>query len=384
MANLTQMKRSLFTIILMLPLLVAAQSKNCFYKHMEGTVDGTVSLVVDLIRIDNAISGSYYYHYNDPDDTTHRHYGKVMPLSGSIDAKNKITFTEFKLDARGAVYSGQMLEDGKINGIWQNNDSTKVLPFELLEVYPLGTMPFTVTYLKESQLVKPGLPQSSAATIELILLLPTGSEADPVKDSITQVIKEAFFSSVDSLMTIEELFQREKTIYFKNYCNTNEDLIGTEASLNWQKINSVIIYFNEKNILSFEILTYGYTGGAHGFPISEFHNISLKDGSRIKLDDIFREQYQYDLKDYINEQARSDYGLARGASLTEAGFFKPELPITDNFYLTRDGIGFFYNRYEVAPYAMGSPGIFIPFRKCKRILDIDGVIATEILNKILY
>jgi hypothetical protein len=185
-------------------------------------------------------------------------------------------------------------------------------------------------------------------------------------------------------MTIEQLFQREKNIYFENYRKTNEDLIGTEASLNWQKLNSVIIYFNEKNILSFEVLTYGYTGGAHGFPISEFHNISLKDGSPITLDDIFRDMYEYDLIGYINEQARSDYDLPPGASLVDAGFFKAELPLTDNFYLTRDGIGFFYNRYEVAPYAMGSPSVFVPFRKCRRILDIDGVIATEILNKILY
>ena len=123
-------------------MLMAGQNKNYFYKHMEGNVDGTIKLVVDLIWIDKNITGSYYYYFIEPgEDSTQKHYGKVMPLSGNLDEKNTISFTEFKLDSKGAVYTGKFMDGGKIEGIWQNNESTKELPFELLEVYPWEPCP---------------------------------------------------------------------------------------------------------------------------------------------------------------------------------------------------------------------------------------------------
>jgi hypothetical protein len=183
-----------------------------------------------------------------------------------------------------------------------------------------------------------------------------------------------FFTKTDSVMTVEKMLENEAELYFTNYKTSNDGLTGTEAVLNWEKISRVIVHYNRDFILSLEIFDYGYTGGAHGFPLSSFMVISLADGSTIRLEDLFIEGYQDFLSNAITEQVRMDNGLAAGTSLKDAGFFADSLFVTQNFYLTKDGIGFIYNRYEVAPYAMGSPEVFIPFLKLESIMRKESIV----------
>ena len=66
--------------------------------------------------------------------------------------------------------------------------------------------------------------------------------------------------------------------------------------------------------------------------------------------------------------------LPTSQSLKDAGFFTDPVKPTDNFYITGEGIGFFYNQYDIAPYASGSIDVFIPFRELKDVLVAGGVI----------
>ena len=52
-----------------------------------------------------------------------------------------------------------------------------------------------------------------------------------------------------------------------------------------------------------------------------------------------------------------------------------ELEPTDNFYLTENGISFFYNVYDIAPYAVGAIEISLPYEMLSHLLSDDfGVI----------
>jgi hypothetical protein len=66
--------------------------------------------------------------------------------------------------------------------------------------------------------------------------------------------------------------------------------------------------------------------------------------------------------------------LPTSQSLADAGFFSDTIKPADNFYITRDGIGFYYNQYDIAPYASGAFDIFIPFSELNDVLIKGGII----------
>jgi hypothetical protein len=368
------MKYLIALISLILASNLFAQKNSNFYKHMEGQISSNIYLVADLIRIDGKLDGTYYYYYDLADNSlrsNEKYYGKTMPINGSIDQDNNLEFKEFHLNGQGAMYQGKLISDDRIEGTWRNSDGSKKLPFELTEKYHLGSMPFNVYYLKETAGLFDEMDEPNAK-LELTLLLPGHCSDGAIADSVRNHIIDNFFNKPSDSLTALQQMENEKELYFKHYRRSNEELYEGGMASFWEKKKSIKIHYNEADILSLEFFDYGYTGGAHGLPVSRFEVIDLNTGSQYTLDDLFRPDYRNDLRDIINSELRKMYMLDRNASLKEAGFFEHSVEPTNNFYINKDGIGFYYNRYEIAPFALGSTDVFIPFNKLQVILSANS------------
>lgn len=346
-----------------------------FYKHMEGTIADGIHIKADLVRISDKLDGYYYYYFLDTLRQVDfgMHYGKSLPVSGSIDGNNNMEFKEFGGNTEGSSFRG-ILNDGLITGEWVSAGTGKALPFELKETYPEGTIAFFVHHLEEEgKLLETST--SPAARIDLTLLLPKPyANAAPV-DSVNAVIYREFFGMDSTTGDPATLLEKSKDMFFSNYRKANADLYQEGASsFNWLKLKSVRIQYNENQILSLEFYDHGYTGGAHGLSISKFIIIDLNDGHRLSLDEIFRPDYRNDLRDILNAQVRKQYDIANNTDLRDAGFWVESFDPSENFYLNKDGLGFYYNQYEVAPFAMGPVDIFIPYNKLKRIMNTSGMV----------
>ena len=55
------------------------------------------------------------------------------------------------------------------------------------------------------------------------------------------------------------------------------------------------------------------------------------------------------------------------------GSLGPIMPI-DNFYLSSEGITFYYNIYDIAPFAMGPTEVMVPYSQLKPWLSTLKVI----------
>ncbi len=362
--------------IMLLSLATFSQPGN-FYKHMEGHIDNKLFLVVDLVSINNQVSGTYYYYYYEEEgDSAAMYYGKTIPIKGSLSDGNHIEFREFHMDSNGAVYQGQFVDEHRITGSWKNAEGSRVLPFELTETYDGGTMAFEVYHLLDSvPLVAAYDPP--VATLDMTLLLPLPFEFTEVSDSVSNLVTRNFFRKGIMEGTPMEMLDLEKKQYFNNYLKTNSDIYEKgAASFNWQKVKSINIHYNQKYLLSVECFDYGYTGGAHGMPVSKFCVIDLTSGTRITLENIFRAEFENDLADIVNAALREKYELEPGTSLKEADFFVHDVIPCQNFFVNKDGLEFYYNRYEVAPFSMGSINVFIPFAKLKFLMKKDGPLST--------
>jgi hypothetical protein len=278
------------------------------------------------------------------------------------------TFSEFNTEFKGASFQGAC-SGGVLKGTWTSADGKKQLPFEAAESYTDGTMAFGVIYMKEKAPLLEKSKSSPMSDLELSLLIPADFEVPGVVDSVKSYIFQNFFGNAGSSLDPARQCAILRDTYFNNYRASNIDIYmeGME-SFNWSKIKETRILHNEHYILSLEYHDYGYTGGAHGLSVSRFQVVDLRSGRLLSLDEIFRPDYRNDLRDIINSEARKAYGLDSRQGLTEAGFFSDFIDPSENFYMTKDGIGFFYNQYEVAPYAMGPVSIFVSYSSLKRIL----------------
>lgn len=123
------------------------------------------------------------------------------------------------------------------------------------------------------------------------------------------------------------------------------------------------VTYNERCHLSTYIDQYQYTGGAHGLTMRTSENWSLQTGRRIRLQDLFGpgEDYTKLIQTQIILQAEKNYQENPGIYFDNyreliVQYFNP-----NSFYFTPNGVTFYYQQYEVGPYASGIIEFTIPY-----------------------
>ncbi len=351
------------------PLLSVSQTgqEKKAYCRFEGNIGSNINITANIVRLFEKLSGNYQYRFLNED--AEMYYGKTIEIEGNITEDDSARLREF--GQKDYTFKG-IIKDASYKGTWYG-PAGKTLPFEMKEYYPNGSMQFDVYYLNsEEDLVKSD-PKSPTANIELTLLYPNEEYFKPfVADSVKNIIVKSFFGSgmqpdnPDSLMVH---FEKE---YFENYISQNKDWYGKGASFDWEKIKSMSVIYNSGYMLCLEFLTYGYTGGAHGMTNISFNIINLDDGQLLTFSNVFKEEAADSLSALLTQQLRKNYRIPDGVSLTDAGFFVDKVKPNHNIYIDGNGIGFLYNRYEIAPYSQGATHIVLDWSQIRGLLNNDS------------
>lgn len=154
----------------------------------------------------------------------------------------------------------------------------------------------------------------------------------------------------------------------------NESSVGAWYSY-YKGIESHVQLY-EKNLLVYRINYNEYTGGAHGIYMTTYLNFDLGLMRPLRLDDIFVGDYQEPLTDLIWNQLMADNGAKTRTELEDMGYGSTgEIAATENFYLNKDGVTFYYNVYDITPYAMGPVVVSLPFQMLEHMLGSNPVIG---------
>lgn len=139
------------------------------------------------------------------------------------------------------------------------------------------------------------------------------------------------------------------------------------------------IYETDRTV-TFTASSYSYMGGAHGMGTNIGKTFRKSDGRRFCVEmmcnvntDEFRNMIKERLRTYFKENGENvttDDELAE-MLITESGLDFLPLPQYDP-YLTKDGVKFVYQQYEIAPYAAGLPSFTIPYDKVWPYLTQEG------------
>lgn len=158
------------------------------------------------------------------------------------------------------------------------------------------------------------------------------------------------------------------------YKSLQQDFPG--YTLPWHLSRAVVIVYNTPKVLSIFFEESVFTGGAHPNTTRFYYSFDMKSGRPFQLSDLFVGDYQEPLNRIAEKKFRELEKIKPNQSLKKSGFWfeNDSFSVKHNFAITRTGILFYFNRYEIAPYADGPIELEL---KAKLISDL-------IKNKALF
>lgn len=214
---------------------------------------------------------------------------------------------------------------------------------------------------------------SKTDTTSIFISYPELIEKTPLADSLSKLILLGITSSENTAPNLEAY--ADSFIY--NYELFSKEMQETMA---WYMNLEVKVEHNSPNIFSIGAYDDEFTGGAHPNGYVIYTNLNRKTGEVISLSDIFKSGTLKTLNTIAEKLFREQNEIAPNIKLDEAGYFVfneeklGTFSINNNFLLTKDGIRFYYNTYEIAPYVVGPSSVFIRWEMLSQILKKEFVL----------
>lgn len=195
-----------------------------------------------------------------------------------------------------------------------------------------------------------------------------------VNDNISNFILGEFLDTYGGRNEFKSLDQMADS-FFKDHQTISSEFPETRQS--WEIQGTASVIYNDNFIVSVRTDIYSYTGGAHPNSQTNYANFNSKNGKRIFLADVLRENYKSDLNSIAEKTFRENNKLTAEQSPDEAGywFFDNQFALNENFGIKTDGLVFYFNSYEIAPYSMGPTEVFISYSDIKNLIKSDGLLS---------
>jgi len=112
--------------------------------------------------------------------------------------------------------------------------------------------------------------------------------------------------------------------------------------------------YNSEEIISFEIKTYLYRGGAHGYGMTLFLNFDPLTGELISPQSLFKNKKEFSA--FAESKFREANAIPKNENINSTGFYFEEDTFftPENIGVTNDSIILIYNPYEIGSYAEGA------------------------------
>lgn len=143
----------------------------------------------------------------------------------------------------------------------------------------------------------------------------------------------------------------------------------------WFLLIKINVVYQTENYLAVKYINADYSGGAHPNTVITYLNYNPKTNAALTLDSLIANKAQ--LLNLAEKMFRKNEKLSATAPLTDGYFFENgKFALAQNFYVSKDGLVFVYNPYEIKPYAAGITELVIPFAELKEIAKPNTILTT--------
>lgn len=130
------------------------------------------------------------------------------------------------------------------------------------------------------------------------------------------------------------------------------------------------------NYIALQYTHSDYAGGAHGNTHVSFDNYNPKTQKVISLDSLIQPGKKEELLKVAESIFRAQEKISASQSLKERYFFQGgNFSLPAAFYVSKEGLKFFYNSYDIKPYAEGTTELIIPFDQLKNIAKPNTILT---------
>lgn len=137
-------------------------------------------------------------------------------------------------------------------------------------------------------------------------------------------------------------------------------------------------HFSEgkEGFLNFIAETFEYTGGAHPNSWNKWMNFEKNTGKLLALKDVFMAGSEKPMSDMLLEELITematrleDSSITSLEGLQNAGILNStNMYVPDNFLLEKEKVSFLYNKYDIAPYAVGVITLSLPYTSVEKYM----------------
>ena len=237
----------------------------------------------------------------------------------------------------------------------------KLLAFAAVVLLMTGCQMKTATYA-DDQAIPLEEGQADSLIMSVSLEYPVKGASAEAVEKMSQSILAAAFDLEEEPGTVEETARRYednlKDGYFNEYENVKE--VGIRS---WEdRVNG---YFSGKYgpFVSYMVEYYGFRGGAHGIATMTPVVFNSKTGDLVSEEDFFIEGYRNPVAGLIRNHLLD---ALEGDEEALATIFEPDLVGPNgNYEVTKDGVTWYYQPYDIAPYDLGVISVTVPWKELK-------------------
>lgn len=303
---------------------------------------GASSFVMKLKKEGDNLTGSYYYLKTRKD----------ISLKGTIDKQNKIKLEETSDGKVTGTFTGGWKDTDtdpvvKLEGVWKKPGSDEEWSFYATEqiIETNGNQTIEDKSIKDEDKKK---------KLSINVFYPQISGFGAQTDAINKDIASAFNKDIAE---------------FKKEVDCAESPVGGDVGCSFEVSYNTSVATDD--LLSFAFEVYTYTGGAHPNSYTTTLTYDVKSGKRIRLGELFKPNSNYlkTISDYSIEALKKqmrvpEEGIEPDEEMIRDGAGAKEENF-DSWSVSKKGIVFYFDPYQVGPYAAGPQVVVVPYKVLK-------------------
>jgi len=337
------------------------------YGHYTGMAGSQVNITLDITLAGSRVEGVFSF---DRGGDSAQKAGSFL-VDGRWDGLKKQLIMRETNNPDGASFVLSSDDFVNYRGWWSSGEDAEKFSCELVESYPAGSIQFLTHSKALSHTLFPMLKESPRASYRVVVTEAELGAPAPILDSVNTHMLGLFFNRKPTGEAFDAIIMNESNRYFTQYADQNTDnysITDKSNTFSWDKHQTVCIFHNAHNIVSFGVKNYAFSGSGKGMIVKKYANVSLRNGALLSLNDLFSDGFEPVLRQLILKGIKMKYLGNVTESLITAGFYHEEINPTDNFYMTAQELVFVYNPYEMATPEKGAIEVAIPLSQMSDFL----------------
>lgn len=230
---------------------------------------------------------------------------------------------------------------------------------------------FATTELVKSEAFCLNEGAADSITVDINVAYPESGLSASAAGNMSKALTSRLFGEQYAALSPEEAIECYTSDAVTEYRETNLPLLQSameqdlpHAVLSWEDYTYGEVAGGHKDVISYLITKYSYTGGAHGMTALTSLNFDRKTGTLLTEGDFFTEGYEEPLSALLTSHLEGSLGENVDTSM----LFVKEISPNGNFKVSADGVTYIYNQYEIGPYVLGAIKVTVPWD------EIEGLI----------